>query len=175
MKRLIALLFVLLLVVPALAEDFNPYDYKRGYSGSNYLYYGFPDIYLYMPVEWDGRITAVQSENGVHFYQKASYEKYQEEGLDGGGILFTFCASEDEDFRDLPAYEYLGYSENADLYFYLMLPSDYPAYVGDEAVRAEYDEMSSHIDEIVQLAKIEKNYSFYPMGPEWDSTWPDIA
>ncbi len=165
MKRIISFILVtLLLILPAFAEEaeFSTFDYKYGHAGSTSICYIFPDITLLMPLDWEGRITVKGSETGVSFYQTASLEKYAEEGLEEGGFLFRLCASEDESFRELPAYAYLGYSENVSLHFYLMLPSDYPAYLGDAAIRSEYDEMAAGVDMIVEKAEIGPSMSFYP-------------
>lgn len=171
MKRLIVLLLALLLAtLPAFAEqtDFTPYDHVILHSGNGkYVVYEFPDIMLYFPVSWETTATVEQSENGITFYQTASLEKYQEQGLEGGGFLCELCASEDESFRELPAYKYLGFSENAGLHFYLVVPSDYPAYMEDEAIRAEYDEMHSQIDEIVEMARISRSMHYYTDGIEY--------
>ena len=167
MKRLITLFAVVLLLVimsAAVAETskFTPYDYHVMYTANGkYVVYDFPDVMLYLPIEWKDAIIVEQTDNGTSFYQTASYEKYQEEGIPGGGYLFGLCASEDESFRELPEYEYIGFSENAELHFYLMLPSDYPAWLDDAAIKAEYDEMSNQISEVVEMAKIHKSMHFY--------------
>ena len=165
MKRVIAVFLVLLfaaLCASAEEAEFSAFDFKYAHAGSAWICYIFPDVTLYMPLEWEGRITAKQSETGTSFYQTASLERFAEEGLEEGGFLFRLCASEDESFRALPAYAYLGYSENVGLHFYLMLPSDYPAYPEDAAIRAEYDEMRGTVDTIVEEAEIEPSMSFYP-------------
>ena len=169
MRRLIAVFLVMLFVaLCASAEEteFSTFDFEYAHAGSTSICYIFPDITLYMPLAWEGRITVEQSETGVSFYQTASLEKFVEEGLEEGGFLFRLCASEDESFRELPAYAYLGYSENVGLHFYLRLPSDYPAYPADEAIRAEYDEMEGAVDTIVEQAEIEPSMSFYPPDGE---------
>jgi len=165
MKRIAAILILFSLAVfPALSEQsFSVFDWVTGSAGGGrYIYYDFPDVTLYMPAEWEGRITVEQDETGASFYQTSSHEKYLEEGIPGGGFLFRLCASEDEGFHDLPAWESIGYSENVGLYFYLILPTDYPAYPED-ACRAEYDEMASQIKPIVvDKATVGPNMSFYP-------------
>lgn len=163
MKRLIASIIVLLLAVTVLAEanEFSPYDYVTGSAGGGrFLYYGFPDISLYLPASWEGRFTVAQDEFGVAFYHAASHEKFLEEGLEDGGFLFRLCASEDEGFRDLLAYEYLGYSENAGLHFYLTLPPEYTAYQ-EEAIMAEYNGMAEDLETIIKMARIAPSLSFY--------------
>ena len=158
MKRLIALLFALIIaVMPTVAEaqEFSPYDYYVMYTvNGNYIVFDFPDIMLYLPIEWNEAITVEQSDSGTSFYQTASHDRFMEEGLAGGGFLFELCASEDESFRELPVFEYLSYSENAGLHFYLLLPSDYRVWPNDAAIRAEYDVM---IDQVGAVAEMEKS------------------
>ena len=165
MKRMIALLAVMLIAatLPAVAQTFSPFDYREQQTiNGKYLVYDFPDIELYLPMEWQGRFTVDQREDGISFYQTASYQKFLEEGLEEGGFLFELRAGEDEAFRELPAYADLGYSENAGLHFYLLLPSDYPAYLGDDGIRAEYDEMLAAVDAVASMARIAPSLSFYP-------------
>ncbi len=166
MKRivLVALLALALAIsVPGEAkQSLSPYDYVTGSAGGGrFLYYDFPDISLYIPASWEGRFTVEPDEFGVAFYHTASYEKFREEGYgDGGGFLFRLCASKDEDFQDLPAYEYLGYSENAGLHFYLTLPPEYTAYQED-AIMADYNGMAEDLDTIIEMARIAPSLSFY--------------
>ena len=163
MKRLISMLLAALLIaLPAFAEEFSPFDHREQQTANGaYLVYAFPDIALYLPMDWQGRFTAEQRDDGMAFFETASYEQYLAEGIEGGGLLFELRASADEGFRELPAFASLGYSENAGLYFYLVLPSDYPAYP-DDAIRAEYDAMAGDIDGIVEKARIAPSLSFYP-------------
>ena len=170
MKRLIILLVALLLaIMPAVADSmaFTPYDHHVMYTGNGkYIVYEFPDIMLYLPIEWEEAITVEQTDNGVAFFQTASYKRFLEDGLPKGGFLFKLRTSEDESFRELPEYEYLGFSENAHLYFYLSMPSDYQAYVYDADIRAEYDEMSKQIRQIAEMAKISRSMHYYTEGIE---------
>jgi len=174
MKRLIILLVILLIaVIPAVAE-FTPYDYHIMYTANgNYVVYDFPDIMLYIPIEWEDAITVEQTDTGLAFFQTASYDKFLEDGLPKGGFLFKLRASEDEGFRELPEYEYIGFSENAGLHFYLSMPSDYQAYVYDDDIRAEYDAMNKQIAGIAEMAKIHRSMHFYPEGIE--STDPGMS
>lgn len=170
MKRVIALLAALLLaVLPAAAgaAEFTPYDYHIKYTANGkYVVYEFPDVALLLPIEWEDAITVEQTDTGTAFFQTASYDRFLEDGLPKGGFLFKLGASEDESFRDRPEYEYIGYSENAGLHFYLGLPSDYEAYVYDPDVRAEYDEMHGQIPGIAQMARISRSMHFYTEGIE---------
>ncbi|MDO5132739.1 MAG: hypothetical protein Q4D81_07135 [Eubacteriales bacterium] len=165
MKRFISILIALLLaVLPALAqeEQFSAFDHVILHTiNGKYVVYEFPDITLYLPSEWEDAITVEQKENGIAFYQTASLEKWAEKGFPNGGFFFELCASKDEDFRDLPAYKDLGFCDHVGLFFYLVVPSDYPAYMEDEAIRAEYDEMSGRIDEVAEMARFAPSLHFY--------------
>ena len=116
---------------------------------------------LYIPIEWEDTITVEQTDTGLAFFQTASYDKFLADGLPEGGFLFKLRSSEDESFRELPEYEYIGFSENAELHFYLSMPSDYQAYVYDADIRAEYDAMSKQIGTIAEMARIRKSLHFY--------------
>ncbi len=174
MKRLITLLLILLIsIMPAVAE-FTPYEYHIMYTANgHYIVYDFPDVMLYIPIEWENAITVEQTDSGVAFFQTASYDKFLEDGLPKGGFLFKLRASEDESFRELPEYEYIGFSENAGLHFYLSMPSDYEAYVYDDDIRAEYDAMNKQISGIAEMAKIHKSMHFYT--DEIESTDPGMS
>ena len=162
MKRLIILLVILLIAVMSAVAEFTPYDYHIMYTANgNYVVYDFPDIMLYIPIEWEDAITVEQTDTGLAFFQTASYDKFLEDGLPKGGFLFKLRASEDEGFRELPEYEYIGFSENAGLHFYLSMPSDYQAYVYDDDIRAEYDAMNKQIAGIAEMAKIHRSMHFY--------------
>ena len=178
MKRLIALLIVLLIAVMPSAmmetEGFSPFDFHVKYTANGkYIVYEFPDIMLYIPIEWMDGITVEQTDTGAAFFQTASYDKFLEDGLPKGGFLFKLRASEDESFRERPEYEYIGFSENAGLHFYLSLPSDYQAYVYDPEIRAEYDDMHKQISDIASTAKISRSMYFYTDGIE--STDPGMS
>ena len=160
MKRLFTLLIALLLIaLPALAEPMGPFDYTDDILEDGSLIYYFQDLSLQLPAEWAGKLMVEVGENGTSFYQRASYDKYLEEGIDGGGFLFSLGASVNSSFTELPAYAYLGFSENSVMNYYLVLPSDYPAYMEDD-IRAEYDAMIAQIDYIVA------NVDIYPERTE---------
>lgn len=155
MKRIFALLIALVLIaLPALAEPMSYLDYTDDLLEDGSPIYYFPELSLTLPADWNGKVMAMAEEGRTAFYQKASYEKYQAQGLDGGGFLFALGASVNQGFTELPAFEYIGFSEESALNYYLQLPSDYPAFMEDEAVRAEYDAMYAQIDFVVEHAEI---------------------
>ena len=172
MRIIISLLLaILFLSLPAMAQQsFSPYDYVTvSANGGQYICYEFPDISLFLPASWEGRFIADQDDYGMTFYQAASYEKYLEEGQEGGGFLFRLSASEDEGFRDLPVYEYLGYSENASLYFYLTLPPEYTAYPETDVMK-DYEDMAGSMETIIEMVRIAPSLSFYTDGLESTDT-----
>ena len=156
MKRLIALLLALVLflfALPALAEPMSYLDYTDDILEDGSPIYYFPELSLRLPADWRGKVMALRHDGSTAFYQTASYEKYRAEGLDGGGFLFSLGCSVNGSFSQLPAFEYLGFSEESYLNYYLELPTDYPAY-NEPAIRAEYDAMHAQIDYVVQNARL---------------------
>ena len=148
MKRLLATLLALLLfALPALGEPMSWLDYTDDILADGSPIYYFRELSLTLPSSWRGRVMAMAEEGRTAFYQTASYERYRDEGIEGGGFLFALGASVNGSFSQLPAFRYLGFSEESSLNYYLELPSDYTAY-SDEIVRAEYDVMASQIDAV---------------------------
>ena len=154
MKKLFACIIALLLcALPALA-DFG-FREEGLPDGSTVLH--FEDMDLTLPAGWEDKALMIDGEGGLSFYQAASYEKYLEEDIEGGGYLFTLGASVNASFSELPAFKYLGFSEDSAMNYYLILPTDYPAWMGDDAIRAEYDEMLAQVDAIAASAVFPDN------------------
>lgn len=140
MKRFVSLLLIALLAtLPALAEEA--------------LIYRTADVELPLPASWSERVLILPTATGATFYQKASYDRYMEEGIPGGGYLFSLGASVNKSFEDLDSYIYLGFSESSAMNYFLVLPTDYPAYMEDET-RAEWDAMYAAARGIAQGAVI---------------------
>ena len=140
MKRFLAILLLLaILSVPALAES--------------ELVYKTADVELHLPGSWAEKVLILPTPTGATFYQKASYDKYMEDGSPGGGYLFTLGGSVNRSFEDLPSFIYLGFCEDSAMNYYLELPTDYPAYMDDE-IRAEWDSMHNMMRGIAQGAVI---------------------
>jgi len=152
-KLLLCMLALLLFALPALA-DFG-FREEGLPDGSTVLHFDGLDMTL--PAGWEEKVLMTDGDNGLSFYHAASYKKYLEEGIKGGGYLFTLNASRDASFSELPAFKYLGFSENAGMNYYLVLPSDYPAWMGDDAIRAEYDKLFAQVDAIADSVKFPGN------------------
>lgn len=140
MKRiLVILLLIAIISMPALAES--------------ELIYRTEDVELHLPGSWAEKVLILPAINGATFYQKASYDKYMEEGIPGGGYLFTLGGCVNSDFEHLPSFIYLGFCEDSAMNYYLELPTDYPAYMDDE-ICAEWDDMHNMMRGIAQGAVI---------------------
>ena len=129
---------------PEPSSDAEAMMYTDDVLNDGTLVYYFEDLALYLPASWRGLLRVNAGPSGVSFYQKASYEKYLEEGIEGGGFLFGLGACVNDSFTDLPSYDYLGFSERSFMNYYLEYPTDYPAYMQDD-IRAEYDQMREEI------------------------------
>ena len=142
MKRTFALILALifclaLAAVPAMAEP--------------ELVCYFEDVELHLPASWAGKLLMLPTATGATFYQKASYDRYMQDGLEGGGFLFSLGACVNNSYQELPSYIDLGLSQRSAMHYYLQLPTDYPAYMQDD-IRAEYDAMQSQVRGIAQGA-----------------------
>ena len=146
MKRILALALTLLIVcaLPALAD----FGFREESLSDGSVICHFEDFDITLPAGWEDKALMVDGDDGLGFYHAESYMKYLEEDIEGGGFLFKLGASVNGSFSELPSFKYLGYSENSAMNYYMQLPSDYPAWMGDEAIRAEYDEMYAQIDAI---------------------------
>ena len=154
MKRLFFLFLVLMLIsIPILAEESSLFDFSCNTADNGNPVYYFKDLSLTLPSDWNGKITVVQSENGVSFFQTASHEAYLKSGISSGGFLFQLRACSDESYQQMPSYEYLGFSESSGVHYYLLLPSDYPAF-NDNLIRAEYDKMYDEVRLIADNALV---------------------
>ena len=155
-KSILAVLSALLtlgMAMSAFSEGFSDYnDYMN--SDGSYSYYFMQGINVTMDQEWYQNTFVKADEEKAVFYHRDSFYRYAEEGIDGGGRLFTIAASADTDFEQLPAYEYIGYDANAGLHYYVILPTDYPAYAEDEEIRAEYDSLWADVDTVIESIEI---------------------
>ncbi len=132
----------------AWAGTFDGYwDFKQ--EDGTYAY-GFPRVLVSMDKTWyrNTRVILGEGSSTASFYHKDSYNAYAAEGLDGGR-LFTIGASVNTDFQNLPHFIYLGFDEEEAMNYYAELPTDYQAYMGDEAIRAEYDELWSGVEDVI--------------------------
>ena len=174
MKRLTALFIALILmVIPVSATSGSYFDYTDDILENGDLIYYFQEMSLQLPAEWRGKVMAEQQDGGVSFYQTSSHQKYLEENIKNGGFLFQLGASVNQSFTQLPKFEYLGFSEDTAMNYYLRLPTDYPAYP-EKSIQEEYDDMIDDIDYVVEHAEFYANKNNQG-GADSVSTYQDDA
>lgn len=154
MKKTIAILMTaLFFALPVTASESSPLAYDVTTTNGGSTVYLFEDLILQIPADWTNKYTLIDEEGRFSLYQTGSYEKYQEQGYEGG-FLFSLGASVNDSYKEIPNYKYLGFSERSMMNYYLVLPSDVQAYIEDETITAEYQQMFTQIDDIVSNAII---------------------
>ena len=163
MKKIWTALLTIAIVMTAgvsvMAGTFDGYwDFAQG--DGTYAY-GFPRVLIAMDKIWYRNTRVILGENGqtVSFYHRGSYNAYEKKGM-SGGLLFTLGASVNTDFQDLPHVVYLGFDEEEAMNYYAALPTDYQAYMGDAAIRNEYDELWSGVEDVLATAVIKGSEKF---------------
>ena len=133
--------------------DRGVWEYVIDYAQDGGIIYDFGDFFITIPQSWQGKYRTQISENGdsmtMTFYQTLSEDLFMDKNGFGGGKLFWVSYSADEEYKQLPSYEVIGVSEDSRTYF-LGFPTDVQAYTEDEAAAAEYQEMSSQYDYIIE-------------------------
>lgn len=135
-------------------EDFNDYMTEDG----NYAYYFECGINVKMPEDWYRNVLVEAEQKFVTFYHQASYDKYLEDGDNAGGKLLTIGCSVNTDFKDYPGYTYIGYDEEEAMNYYYAVPTDYQGYAEDEAVKSEYDQLYSELEEVCKNITLNTDY-----------------
>lgn len=123
------------------------YDYQN--PDGTYTYYFTQGVKVTLSEDWYQKTMVLADDYGATFYQKAGYEAYQKEGLEGGR-LFTIGASVNTDFQNYPHFEYIGFDEEQAMNYFAVLPTDYQAYMEDESIRAEYDELWAGVKDVIE-------------------------
>ena len=169
---LLTLCIVMAAGVSALAGTFDGYwDFAQ--EDGTYAY-GFPRILIAMDKTWYRNTRVVLGEDGqtASFYHKGSYNAYTEAGMTGG-LLFSIGASVNTDFQDLPHFVYLGFDEEEAMNYYAALPTDYQAYMGDDAIRNEYDELWSGVEDVLASAVVKGSEKFKEQNESRDDHQTD--
>jgi|GEM_PF-2065975 len=163
MRKILAvvLLFVMFAAVGMRAKAGTFDDYWDFEQADGTYAYGFSRIKVSMDKNWYQKTRVVLGDGGVtaSFYHKASYDAYEAEGMTGG-LLFTIGASVNTDFQELPDFVYLGFDEEEAMNYYALLPTDYQAYIGDEAIRNEYDELWDSVEDVLASAVVKGSEQF---------------
>ena len=125
-------------------DDYTDYQNPDG----TYSYYFDQGVLVTMDEDWYQSTFVKTDDRGATFFQKASYDAYAEEGMEGGR-LFTIGASVNTSFKELPSFEYIGFDEENAMNYFAVLPTDYQAYMEDEDTRAEYDELWAGVRDVI--------------------------
>ena len=124
----------------------------------NYAYYFECGINVKMPEDWYRNVLVEAEQKFVTFYHRASYDKYLEDGDNAGGKLLTIGCSVNTDFKDYSGYTYIGYDEEEAMNYYYAVPTDYQGYAEDEAVKSEYDQLYSELEEVCKNITLNTDY-----------------
>lgn len=137
------------------AAEFSDYETYQNEDGT-YTYDFMTGLKVTVSQKWY-EATLVETDLAtVRFYHKDSYQKYQSEGTDDGGLLLVIGTSVNHSFAEIPETEYLGFDEENALNYYTRKPTDYPAFTADESVREEYDALFAEVDAV--CAQIELSF-----------------
>ena len=127
----------------------NFYDYENQDGSYTYYFDQGQGVFVTMDENWYRHTLVITNDHGASFFHRESYDAFAEEGWKDGGWLFTLCASKDTNFRDLPGFEYIGFDDEANLYYYADLPTDYRAYAENKDIRDEYDALGSQVSDVI--------------------------
>lgn len=141
-----------MLAAGAAAED-GRWDYIVDVDASGNICYTFGEVIVTLPADWADNYYMEVGDDYVAFYQTASYILSQYTYGYPGGWLFSVGYSETTDYRDQPSYDELG--PGAEGYYFLAYPTDYQAYIEDDSVRRQYDQMWKGVDFVAR-----NSYSF---------------
>lgn len=143
----LAVMLILAFGTSVFAGAFDDYyDYQN--EDGTYSYYFTQGVTVTMDKFWYQHTRVIADDNGATFYHKASYEKYKEEGYEGGR-LFTLSASVNTDFKKLPSFTYIGFDEEACMNYFAVLPTDVQAWMEDENIRKEYEKLYRDVDDVI--------------------------
>ena len=141
-------------------EDYNDYPNEDGtYS----YYFTEQGVKVVLPEDWYENTFVDASISSATFYHKDSYDKYEEKGYEGGR-LFTIGYCVNDDYKDLPSYTFLGYSEEQNVNYYVEYPTDVQAYMEDDAIRAEYEDLYAQVQDVVANIQIDVTADEDPSG-----------
>lgn len=110
------------------------------------LVYYFKEVAVTLPADWKGKFFVETKDNYATFYHKDSYDKMMEHYGFDGGRLFSLGYSVNDDFSELPSFQYIGFSEESAYNYFLEFPTDFQAYADEEAVKNEYQQLYEGIE-----------------------------
>lgn len=148
------------------------------------LIYYFKELAITLPADWKGKFDIEINGNNATFYHKASREKWMTSNGTDGGKLFTLSCSVNDDFAELPDFSYIGFSDESAMNYFMIFPTDVQAYMDDNTIAEEFQQMNSEIDFVKENARMlgtgEKtdrtgeSYQFDESQAGYKGTWVDM-
>ncbi len=87
--------------------------------------YDLEEVVIRIPLSWKDEVVVKTTEYGLRFADKASAEKWEEKGMDGGTLFYLELIGNGEEFQG-PDYDTIGSTDRGQ--YILIYPSDVQAY-----------------------------------------------
>ena len=113
---------------------------------------GFGEVEVTLPVAWTDKYDIYPHDTYALFCHRDSCRLWAEQGVAESGVLFSLNVSQDKDYTNLPSYMDIGTGAQGN--YYMAFPTDVQAYVEDEAVAAEYEEMWGDIEFVRENVRV---------------------
>ena len=120
--------------------------YKVKNDGKNEIQVKFKEASVYLPQNWKGKISILQNDQGISFYDTEDYEAYQKEGSQGGLLFNVGMAIK---AKDIPINNLTIIGSFDDNTYYITTPSDYQGYVKDGQPSSEYEQLFKGVNDTV--------------------------
>lgn len=112
----------------------------------------FGEVEVTLPVAWTDKYDIYPHDTYALFCHRDSCRLWAEQGVAESGVLFSLNVSQDKDYTNLPSYMDIGTGAQGN--YYMAFPTDVQAYVEDEAVAAEYEEMWGDVDFVKENVRV---------------------
>lgn len=166
------------------ADDSEYMEFTDNELVDGSLIYYFKELAITLPADWKGKFDIEINGNNAAFYHKASREKWRASNGTDGGKLFTLSCSVNDDFAELPDFSYIGFSDESAMNYFMIFPTDVQAYMDDNTIAEEFQQMNSEIDFVKENARMlgtgEKtdrtgeSYQFDESQAGYKGTWVDM-
>lgn len=166
------------------ADDSEYMEFTDNELVDGSLIYYFKEMEITLPADWKGKFDIEINGNNATFYHKASREKWRASNGTDGGKLFTLSCSVNDDFAELPDFSYIGFSDESAMNYFMIFPTDVQAYMDDNTIAEEFQQMNSEIDFVKENARMlgtgEKtdrtgeSYQFDESQAGYKGTWVDM-
>ena len=113
----------------------------------------FGEVEVTLPVAWTDKYDIFSHDTYALFCHRDSCRLWAEtRGIEESGVLFSLNVSQGTDYTNLPSYMDIGTGTKGN--YFMAFPTDLQAYVQDEAVAAEYEEMWGDIEFVMENARV---------------------